>query len=1026
MTTAIGKIASYKIGPWKGMNEKVSPDTLPPGVAADLQNVLLDESPGIIVKRQGSRAQAALPSGLPPRDTYVFTKLDGTAYQLVSDGVTLYYTTDPSIASLYTMLVTSLNPDGFMQFETAENKVWLSNGIGAVMSWDGTTLITFDRTFTSITNLTTVSTTSFIHSGLGAVNDYWNGMKLVFTVGGNTGTVVTVTDYVASTNTITFTPAVSGIVASNRFIVGLIIPKGAALRYYDGHLFVGCTPDNQAELRFSEISDPNTGAVMTIDNPRAWPSANELALNVIDQEKLWGITPVLRDRIIAHKASGLWRLERDPLTVYRLELVSRAVGSRFPDTWAEKNNLLYFLGQDKDGLPEVYKTDMVDVTLVDPDGGVEPTLRGLQQPNAVQQIRLFTSQSDFDSGTPSTGTLTESGQLGISPDLPAIVSNSNIDTALGGGVAGYHGLLGNVVWAVRYDAADGLIPDSAAIPWVQTPGHASWNIVAGNLEGPSTVGSFYRNDVFDSGENAIMATRNYLSSASEGNSFSIRIANGAYSAWISVVFSGGSTKYTGVDLEGAGLQAASWNAADTWHIYTLQLVGSTYRFYVDGVLVRAGTALTTTENQVLFTNGYVSTFGANPSFGSGGGHGYISKVFYSDTSTSGVPATIPVGGNFVVQYDFTRTPDALGRFYQTATLYGATIALASWTSSSSDFSTGNDAAGYVSFTNGNQPTSAIKRYMRISVTITTTDILSAPDITAVYAGMLWTSPAIQVGSNISAWRSFLNTIVTPAGTSQVIKIRRATITTEPAEGDWGAFFTIVNGDNIGTILSDVVPTSRWVQLKVEQAPSSVGLLPYIDAMVVQWTEGSVGNLPVRAVVHKKRYMIVAATAAAAANDLIIVCDRNDQWTKFAGLSLNALIHFAGQLYGLDAAAATQRIMDIEGLYGDDGVAISAFLVTREEDLGAAHLRKNFRSSYLHVDRVSAAWALTTSYRRTGDSGFTGSGSFNMGTTGLDVKQNFPVATTGKRIQRKYANAVLDENMAFGGETFFFDIRPPQP
>lgn len=1025
---APGKITSGKIGPWKGMNEKVSPDLLPPGVAADLQNLLLDETPGIASKRRGSRAQGALPSALPPRDTYVFTKLDGTEYQLVSDGVTLYYTTDPSNAALYTSLITGLNTDGFMSFETAENKVWMSNGINSVMAWDGTTLLKYDRAFASITNLTTVDSTHILHAGLTASDDYWNGMKLVFTVGANVGTVVTVTDYVESTKTLTFTPAVAGIAATDRFKVGVVIPKGAALRYWDGHLFDGCTTDNQAELRFNEISDPNTGAVMTLDNPQAWPAENELALTVIDQEKLWGISPVLRDRIMVHKANGLWRLERDPLVVYRLELVSRAIGSRFPDTWREKNNLLYFLGQDKDGLPEIYKTDMVDVNPVDPDGGIEPTLRGLQQPNAVFRNQTFTSQSDFDAGTKSTKALTENGSLGIDGSLPVFTSSSNIDTAKPDGSSGYHGLLGAPDWDVRYDAASALTPANSTPVWVDS-GAGLWSIVAGRLvNGNGSAISSSRTGLLSASANAAVSVKMKLTGTA---AFYIWIANGSKSAYFGIwrdAFGNERTIKTGDPYVISGSLSLL-----SEHIYTLQLLADgTFKVWIDGVLFTSGTAPSTTTNIIQFGHGTIDGQGADLSFvGAPGGVGAstsIALLSYATTSSSGVPDTMLLSGNFVVQYDFTRAPDALRRLFQVSTLYGSTIGLETWTSSSSDFSTGNDGAGYLAVANGAQPTSAIKQYMRVRVTITIPDVLSTPTISNLYAGMLWLSPAVNLGTKITSWRTFLTTITTPAGSGQSIQIRRATVTTTPVEGDYGAWFAIVNGDNIGTILSDVgpPPTSRWVQLKIEQGPNSTGGLPSVDAAVVQWGEGAAKNLPVRGIVHKKRYWITAANSGSAANDIIIVCDRNDQWTKFAGLALNAMIHYKGGLYGLDAAAATQRLLDIEDLLNDDGTAISAYLIDREEAFGAGQLRKNMRWSYLHWNRAAAAWTMTTSYRRDGDGDFTGSGTFAFGTAGQDVRQNFPVGTVGKRIQRKFANAVLDEDMSLAGETFYYDIRPVQP
>jgi hypothetical protein len=1022
------------------MNEKVSPDMLPPGVAADLRNVLLDETPGTVVKRLGSRAVAALPSGLPPRDTYVFTKTDGTAYQLVSDGVSLYYTTDPSDATLYVLLKTGLNTDGFMTFETAGGRVWMGNGIDPDMSWDGTTLLVYDRTYTSTSNLTTVDTTHFTHAGLTSSDDYWNGMKLVFTVGANVGTVVTVTDYVEATKTVTFTPAVAGIAATDRFIVGVLIPRGSARRFWDGHLFIGCTADNDAELRFSEISDPDTGELITIDNPRAWPAANELALNVLDQERLWGITPILRDRIMVHKASGLWRLERDPLVRYRLELVSRAVGSRFPDTWAEKSNLLYFLGQDKDGFPEIYKTDMVDVTLVDPDGGVEPTLRDLQQPNALQMTRVFSAPADFDAGTLSSMIETEAGSLAIGGFHTAaqwqgdnLVSGGNIDVESTPGKAA---VLGIPSWDTRYEAD--ALPQNATPAWtvVQGAGIAA-SVAAGVLTITNNATGFEGYTAALSGrlnstKDAFMVVKFKLKSGANMGVSSFFLANGAYKA--RACFRSNSTTYTGSETPNFNGSAIAVVSADVYHTANILLKSNgTSKLWLDGVLISSAAPTASTDNLVEFDLGsattatvshevYLDSFYFHADF-----KGDQLSSFGGKISPTSLPDTLPASGNIVMLNDLTRTPDALLRVFQSSTLNGGTVGLESWTSDTTDFSTGNDAAGYLAVANGAVPTSATKRAQRIRATLTRADVANAPEVAALYSGTLWLSPAVQLGSTISAWRTFLSTLTTPAGVSQSIKIRRATVAGTPIESDYGAWVAVVNGNNIGTVLTDATPpTSRWVQLKVEQGPSSAGLLPTVDAAVVNWTQGAAGNLPVRALVHKKRYLLVAATSLAAANDIVIVCDRNDQWTKFTGLSLNALVHYKSNLYGLDAAAATQRLMDIAGLYNDDGVAIDAYLITREETFEAGHLRKNYRWSYLHGDRADAAWTLTTSYLRNGESAFTGSGAFSMDTVGSDVRQNFPVATVGKRIQRKYANAVLDENMAFMGETFFFDIRPVQP
>lgn len=1043
---AIGRIASIGIGPWKGMNEKVSPDDLPPGVAANVQNLLLDESPGVAVKRQGTRNLTILPSGLPPRDTYTFTKLDGTSYLLISDGNNLYYSTDPS-GAYPVAIVTGLNADGFMEFETAENKVWMTNGIDPFMSWDVTTLLKYDRTYTSTTNATSVSSTTIAHAGLTQADNYWTGMQLVFTAGANVGTTVTVTNFISAASTLTFTPAVTGAAVTDRWIVGVVIPRGQGLRYYDGHMFVSCTADNQAELRFDEISDPNTGALILIGNPRAWPAANELALNVLDQEKLYGITPILRDRIMVHKAKGLWRLERDPLVKYRLEVVSRTIGSRFPDTWAEKNNVLYFLGQDKDSLPEVYKTDMVDVSLVDPDGGVEPTLRDLKQPNSVQQNRTFTSTDDFDSGTKSTLAATENGQLAVGAFDTAtewqgdnLVSGSNVDVE---STPGQCSILGIPAWLTKYDAT--ALPSGSSPAWAESlqslGGGISQSVAGGELTiigsgsaGNSGAALYTRANDLSSAADAFMSVR---VKTSAGCAF-FGLHNGARAVrvWLATVAGNPIYVYT----TGPLITGAVY-VPNTYASYSLLLKSTgAFKLWKDGVLIYSGTAAVSSLNSVDFGHGSFGTADGAMTNVSPGTDVFDSvnyhRSFKGDSlgsfggkiSPLTLPDTLPSSGNIVVLNDATRVPDGLRRMYQASTLNGGTVALESLTATTRTFDFGTtDPAGYLAVTNGQAPASVVYRYQRMRMTLTRSDYALAPEVTALYSGMLWLSPAVQIGSSIAVWRSFLTTYTVPAGVDLTLQIRMATVSTNPVESSFGAWYPIDAGNNIGTILGDATPpTSRWVQLKIEAGVSSAGLIPSVDAAVLQWTDGSAANIPVRAIVHKKRYLITAATSLGATNNIIIVCDRNDQWTKFTGLNLNSLIHFKGNLYGMNAANAYVSQMDLAGVYNDYGNPIDAFLESREEDFGAAHLRKNFRYSYLEWNRADAAWSLTTSYRRSGESDYTGSGTFSFGTTGQDIRQNYPVGTVGKRIQRKYRNNVLDENVALSNEVFFFDIRSVQP
>lgn len=1109
-------LTARKIGPWKGMNERIHPSQLPPGIAASAQNVLFDEIPGEVVTRQGKRVLAALPSGLAPRDSYEFAKLDGTSYMIVSDGSSIYATTDPTVTSAYVLIASGLDADGFMSFETAEDKLWLSNGIDNVQSWDGTTLIIYDRTYTNTTDASAVSGTTITHAGLTGATDYWKNRKLVFTNGANLGTVVTITAYNSSTHALTFTPSLSGVATTDRWVVGVVIPSAAVMRYWDTHLFMGATASNVAELRTNTRSDPNTGAFINLDHPLAWPAQDQLNINILDQEKIWGISPIIRDRALVMKGNSLYRLERDALVLYRPEVVSRAIGSRFPDTWAEKNGLLYFVGQDRDGYPNVFKTDMVDVQLADPDGGVEPTLRGLQQANQLLQNKTFASQADYDAGTKST-LVNDAAGLGILGTIPPPTAAANLDTARPDGSVGYHGLLGIPQWDGKWDGRTGLLPSAATPAWtmLSSPGtNGVWNAIANGVLTDTGSGSGEKSvsiaGVFSPTQNAILSVECDMA----GEMF-LQVANGAKSAWIQ--FWGGQFFYLVGESRSEG-HTFSFNPALS-HVFTIQLLTTgQFNVWVDGVLLVTGTALNSSSNKarfgpsvtINFGHGGQADFSADPTLyvGGSGGSGYYKRAYYA-ASSNGAPNAFLLTGSLTAQYDYTRAPDALHRLYcafnpdtylarcttttasltvqlssavdmtvfangQTVNLrteatgaliangsgrviqavdavhftitldagggnvstdatvgvYGAQtgIVFTTWSSDTVDFSAGNDAAGYLPVTNGNQPTSAVKRYLRVQLALTFPDLMTSTTINNLYAGILWISPAVNVGGAISAWRTFLATLTTPAGVDQTIKIRRATIATAPAEGDWGAWLTIANGNNTGTILSDTgsPPTSRWVQLKVEEGPSAVGLLPIVTSLVVQWTQGSTKNLPIRASVHKRRYIVTAASALAAFNDTIVVLDRNDQWTKFAGMSLNGLMHYKGALYGLECQSPNVSILDVDGVYDDAGVAIDAYVVTREEDFNAPHLRKNCRYSYLHTGRAPVPYNLDVSYQRSGDVAFSTPVTLSFGTTEQDVRQNFPVGTVAKRIQRKYRNNVLGQHIALMGETFYYDVRPAQP
>jgi len=366
-----GTKAEFPLGPWeKGIDEKTNPGSVPGNALIAANNVLLDEVPGLVVKRWGNKNIAVLPSGNPPKYGYNFKKNDGTEYLLLSDGAKLYVTTD--LITITELVITSaagatvvLDDTGYIQFETAESKCWITNGIDFVMWFDGTNLVLMDREYGAGVTATADSSTgtTIVDADLisGHGNDWWKFRKVVITSGAQAGKESIVTGFVEATGTLTFAPEIVGLTGTITYKVGLVMPKARIIRYGMDTMFLGGTSENRSEIRFNRTDNPDDGSRMSLDNPSAWPTNYQLSITQDDGDQVWTFSPVYRNRILVTKGVAIYRLEPSATYVYEPVLVSQDVGCRYPDAWAVKDNLLHFMGNERSGILDLYVTDMVSV-----------------------------------------------------------------------------------------------------------------------------------------------------------------------------------------------------------------------------------------------------------------------------------------------------------------------------------------------------------------------------------------------------------------------------------------------------------------------------------------------------------------------------------------------------------------------------------------------------------------------------------------------------------------------------------------
>ena len=938
-------------GPWKdGIDEKTEPGQLGNSLLMEAQNVLLDETPGRVVQNNGARAVANLPAKdpllpLPPKYGYSFKKSDGTEYFVLSDGITIYSTED---LVTFTERITGLDSDGYLQFETAEEKCWIINGIDDNMWFDGTNFVVMDREATDgVTENTSDSTIEDTthRGGVGEADDYWNNRKVVITSGTYAGMEGRVTDFVKATGILTISGFTAAPDIGDTYSVGLIMPKGRIIRYEGNHMFIGATTENRSEVRFTRLDDLDTGFNMSIDNPRAWPSAYQLEITQDDGDQVWSFSPLFRDRILVSKGTALYRIEPNATYVFVPVLVSGAVGCRYPDSWVVKNELLYFLGSEvTSGILDMYKTDMVSVKPVHKEGRLLPTFDDMYRAEPVYRYISRASADQFNTGDKSTTLKASLGRLECKEFDTDSDWNDIKDTFTNIDASGDALAIQSIPdWVANYDPGVSTggagdpndLPAAASPVWSKVTSGMSEVIDSGALKLQSSGGYYiyYYREVDNSAKNTFFTIRfktnfNYL-----GGKFLIR--NGSKE----VEFESSFTDPTGWYVNGVKVADVQ---ADVYHYFTILLdEDDNGKVWLDGVKVweDVGRALDAGITSVVGVDNAVMFAFEDGTLGSG--IAYFDLVKYDDDfnyKVSDMPDTLPAVGTAVVKFDYTRTPDAFGKLFSTLELNGGTVGIK--TASSAN---GVDYEAYVALTNGQEPgvdnATTVAQHLKVEFTLTRADIANGPVLEKLMCGALWRMTGQLVGSNIVQWRKWLDEDTTPAGTSIVKKVRLATTVAAPIEAEWGAWTVITDSDNIGTILGEADPVvvaageSRWIDAKVELYPSAAGVTPNLENLLINWVEGSDAKLALTSIIYKKRLYLTAISRTAETNDLVLVLDSNDSWTKMVGLSLYRQVGFRGLIYGLSSVDDKIFQMDIPGLYSYGGTAIDAFISTGALDFG---------------------------------------------------------------------------------------------
>lgn len=144
MTAILENAKEIVVDKWGTLNTVSSPGKLPESHSPNNQNVWMDEKPGSVVTANGYDKLGELPSGNPPTGFLEYAKSsDGTRKLIVTDGQTVYWTTD---YVTFTSIITGLAQYFQVRMAVIRDKVWFTNGSDAVRVWDGSSVTVLDGT----------------------------------------------------------------------------------------------------------------------------------------------------------------------------------------------------------------------------------------------------------------------------------------------------------------------------------------------------------------------------------------------------------------------------------------------------------------------------------------------------------------------------------------------------------------------------------------------------------------------------------------------------------------------------------------------------------------------------------------------------------------------------------------------------------------------------------------------------------------------------------------------------------------
>lgn len=405
---------------------------------------------------------------------------------------------------------------------------------------------------------------------------------------------------------------------------------------------------------------------------------------------------------------------------------------------------------------------------------------------------------------------------------------------------------------------------------------------------------------------------------------------------------------------------------------------------------------------------------------------YYTTSASSDTSVAliddfGGAAIFSTGTFRSATFDSALTNPAWLPSTPTITTNGQTVTLQ--TESSTD---GISWDSPVSWTSGSAPASAQKRYIRATVSFSTSTDAAAVDqpimtdltLAARAASGLYLSAAINTGSGTS-WNPFVgNSDLSEGGSLTFVIYVDTNSSITPSDAT-----TFVSSQ---TITNGAIPTVTINSFAFVGSTFTITASTQVPALLdftLSWNEGS-SNFPVWSTYHQGSYISAVAISSDTGNDRMLVYDKNGAWTMYSFPAYTLARYRNKPYFGSNLQGDIVRFQ-ADGIYNDyDGSAINSYWVSKDFDFG-----------YPLTDKTITRYYVTANYRALSDCVFewgvnrgTLTSESPMGLLDLDLTSGFfrksivPSSLTYKRgITHRFK--VSDSDLSDQFDILSITIRP---